>query len=341
MNYKYYYLSPEETRARNTAFEFTREILDEATNQHINSSKQLMLNDLNQAYQDRVTDEMHEDSHVRSFELNPELKEKLLLIREDTLGEFYSLAKEFKEEHKLNPESTRTLVLANSIEKLTDPLLVSLYGELYDEDIANNLLNTYIDIAKDNEYFALGNIAGLIGSTKLLPSKEQMLDIAKLFQNKPGESTFTYNPLDSFVTSLNFYNTDELLEIFMVDNPMFPGQLEFYTNFLVEIDERTKIKYNNAFDKLQEQNKPKLKDKVKGGFEDLFSSMKKEDKESTKDEKTKGGFADLFNSIKKGKESTESSSDNSSNSNFNSKNPFSIEIIIDDGLSSDDTFGLE
>lgn len=331
LNYKNYFLSAEEARARNTAIKFTREILDEATKQHINSSKQFMLTDLNQAYQDIINDERHEDSHVRSFKLKPELKEILLSMREDMLGELSILSKEFKEEHENNPESSRTQILASNIENLTDPLLVTLYGELYDEKIANEVLNTYIDIAKDNEYFTLGNISGLIGGTKLMPSKEQMLDIAKLFQNKPDVSTFTYNPLDSFITAFHFHDTDELLEIFMIDNPNFGGQLEFYTGFLVDIDEQTKMKHQNAFDKLQKKNKPKLRDKVKGGFEDLFNSMKKEENE----EKTKGGFEDLFSSIKKGKATAENISDNTNN------NPFSIEIKIDDTLSDEDTFGLE
>lgn len=338
VNYRYYYLSNEEARARNTAFEFTREILDEATNQNINSSKQLLLNDLNQAFNDQLSDEREEDSHVRTFKLKPELKNFIERAREDMLGEFSSLVTNFKSEYKKDPDSTKTEVLSQSIENLTDPLLLTLYGEMYDDNIAKNLLNSYIDLAKDNKYFELGNFSNLIGGTKLLPSKEQMIDIAHIFQNKPGVSTFTYNPLDSFVTAFHFYDTDELLDIFMIDNPNFGGQLEFYTEFLVDIDEKTKARHQKSFDELQAKNKPRLRDKVKGGFEDLFGSIKK-DKEQNDKETTKGGFDELFRSIKKNKESnTENPSDESTTS---VSNPFDFEIKIDDDLSHDDTFGLE
>lgn len=334
VNYKYYYLSNEEARARNTAFEFTREVLDEATNQNINSSKQPLLNDLNQAFNDQLSDEREEDGHVRSFKLKPELKEFLERAREDMLGEFSSLVTSFKSEYKNDPDSTKTQILAQSIENLTDPLLVTLYGEMHDENIANDLLNSYIDLAKDNKYFELGNFSSLIGGTRLLPSKEQMLDIAHIFQNKPGVSSFTYNPLDSFVTAFHFHDTDELLEIFMIDNPEFAGQLEFYSGFLVDIDDKTKAKHEKSFDELQAKNKPRLRDKVKGGFEDLFGSMKKDKEQSDKD-KVKGGFGDLFSSIKN-KESNEHK-----DTNKTEKNPFSFEFKIDDDLSNDDTFGLE
>ena len=312
VNYKQYFLSAEESRARRTANEFVRDILDEATKQNINTSNQFMLNDLEQALNDYTYAEREEEEYVSSFKDTPELKDFLTNVRGDFLSEFESLVKEFKQEYTKDPDSYESQTIAESIEDLTDPLLLTLTCEMYDEQIANDLLNSYIELGKDNKYFQLGNFSNLISTTKILPTQEQMIDIAKCFRQKQVAGSYSYNPLDSFITAFNFYDTKTLLDIFMIDNPDFSEQLEFYSGLLVDIDDKTKMNYQRKSDTLQKKAKPTLKEKVKGGFEELFKSMKKENKpEKSMEEKP------------------------------NTNNPLDFSIDIEDNFDDTETLGLE
>ena len=244
-NYSTYYQSPEEVRARQTAIVFCEDIVDSAKEQLDNSPEsQQKRETLENTIITEKTEEQEHSAFVETLTLTPDLKDELLPIRKELLVDFYNAVDNHLAENNINPNSSATIESSQKINSLIRPLNFMLYDDMYNDDIANSLMDTYIQLGQNSKHFNYNCFAYLIESTDFIPSKDQMLAVAEIFQTSPKLEG--QNRLDSFMSTFFTNNTSELLDIYKTNNPNFNQEVESYDGTLVVLDKDSILSADNS-----------------------------------------------------------------------------------------------